>query len=183
MNLWVTGRVDAMVLRPLLHADGGLVVAATANETRPAIWGPRPTGPYTLADAECALEDWDPGAGQRASYGLVDEGRLRAVAGLMVDGPASAEVAYWVPPPERRKGLGRAAVVTLTVLAHDQLGIRRLWLEIEPSNEPSLQLARRAGYEFERRLPMHCRSWLHDDPLRDTWHDCLIWAHTAPRAS
>jgi hypothetical protein len=24
----------------------------------------------------------------------------------------------------------------------------------------------------------HCRAWSSDDPAHDTWHDCLIWAHT-----
>jgi RimJ/RimL family protein N-acetyltransferase len=41
-----------------------------------------------------------------------------------------------------------------------------------------VELARRAGYQLEQRLPRHCRSWVEDDPDRDQWHDCLIFAHT-----
>lgn len=176
----VSAELDGMVLRPLVEADAGLMVDATANEVAPAVWGPRPVGPYSLPDAQRALQAWDPRAGVRASYGLVRGERLLAVAGLMVDGPDSAEVAYWVRPEERRQGIGGKALTALTALGHDRVGLRRLWLEIEPGNEPSLRMARRAGYRFERRLPRHCRTWLHEDPLRDTWHDCLIWAHTVP---
>jgi RimJ/RimL family protein N-acetyltransferase len=184
MYLWLSAQVGEMVFRPLIGADRRLVVEATTNEVSPAIWGPRPSGPYTLADADRALTDWDPSAGQRATYGLIQEGRLVAVAGLMLEAPPdSAEVAYWVPPQVRRRGLGHTAVTTLTASAHTQLGIPRLWLEIDPTNEASLRLARGAGYEFEQRLPMHCRSWLHDDPVRDIWHDCLIWTHTARQTS
>ena len=55
--------------------------------------------------------------------------------------------------------------------------IARLWLEIDPDNTGSLELARRAGYQLEQRLPRHCRAWLAEDPDRDQWHDCLIFAH------
>jgi len=53
----------------------------------------------------------------------------------------------------------------------------------DPANTASQELARRAGYQLERRLPRQWRAWLEDDPARDQWHDCLIFAHTpqAPR--
>jgi hypothetical protein len=56
------------------------------------------------------------------------------------------------------------------------------WRSILPT--ASQGLAHRAGYQLERRLPRHCGAWLADDPDRDKWHDCLIFAHTpeGPRA-
>jgi hypothetical protein len=57
-----------------------------------------------------------------------------------------------------------------------------LWLEIAPGNEPSLRLARRPGYRFEQRIPRHCRDWVSEDAEHDSWHDCLIWVHTAGSA-
>jgi RimJ/RimL family protein N-acetyltransferase len=59
----------------------------------------------------------------------------------------------------------------------------RVWLEIEPGNEPSLRLAQRAGYHFEQRLSQHCRDWSSEDAEQDSWHDCLIWAHVSDQAS
>jgi RimJ/RimL family protein N-acetyltransferase len=183
VDLVFTARLGDMLLRPLLESDAELVVDATAREVEPSFWAPRPAGAYSLADARSALREWDPAGGVRASYGFVQGDRLLAVAGLQVDGPGSAEVAYWVPSEQRRRGYGRGALIALTGAAHDTVGLGRLWLEIEPDNEASLRMARRAGYVFERRAALHCRSWVDEDPARDTWHDCLIWGHTGSRGS
>lgn len=162
-------------LRALVVADAPLVVEATAGETGPAFWGPRPTGPYTSEHAAAALAEWQ---GAQVSFGLLRGDRLLAVVGLMRDGPASAEVAYWVRPEERGRGLATRALCLLTGWAHEN-GLTRLWLEIDPENAASLRVAERAGYVLERHLPSHCRSWLYDDPARDPRHDCLIWTHPA----
>jgi hypothetical protein len=53
-------------------------------------------------------------------------------------------------------------------------------LEIRPGNEPSLRVAQRAGYHFERRLSRHCRDWSCEDAEHDSWHNCLIWTHESP---
>jgi RimJ/RimL family protein N-acetyltransferase len=95
----------------------------------------------------------------------------------MPDGPHSAELAYWVRPEQRRRGIGLRSVEALTGWAHRGGGVARLWLEIDPGNTGSLKLARRAGYRLGQRLPRHCRAWLADDPDGDQWHDCLIFAH------
>ncbi|HEU4424971.1 MAG TPA: GNAT family N-acetyltransferase [Pilimelia sp.] len=163
-------------VRTLTPADTLLLVEATQAETGPALWGPRPAGPYSLADAEAALRAWDP-AGDQVSYGVLRGARLIGALALMVDGPASAELAYWVRPEERGHGVAVRAVQALTGWAHAHAGRTRIWLEIEPGNQPSLGVARRAGYRYERRLARHCRSWTSDDPRQDEWHDCLIWTH------
>lgn len=165
-----------LLLRTLTSQDAPLVVAATAGETSPAFWGPRPAGPYTLEQAVAALADWSPGS-DRVSYGLLRGDRLLAVVGLMRDGRDSAELAYWVRPEERGKGLASRALRLLTGWAHES-GLARLWLEIRPDNAASLRVAERSGYRFQERLPDHCRSWVHDDAARDERHDCLIWVHT-----
>jgi RimJ/RimL family protein N-acetyltransferase len=63
--------------------------------------------------------------------------------------------------------------------AHGQLAVPRIWLEIEPGNEPSLRLAQRAGYRFEQLIAQHCRDWACEDAERDSWPDCLIWVHAS----
>ncbi len=178
MNL--TADIDlgqSLQLRTLTTQDAGLVVEATGAETAPALWGPRPAGPYTLRDAHAALNAWDPDAGQQASYWVVEHGHLLGALGLMLDRPHSAELAYWVRPESRRQGLALRAIQALTRWAHAGPRLDRIWLEIDPGNTPSLRLAGRAGYQYEQRLPHHCRAWTAPDPDHDTWHDCLIWAH------
>jgi RimJ/RimL family protein N-acetyltransferase len=184
MDLTAQLDVGDLRLRTLLLGDAALLVEATRHEQARALWGPRPAGPYSLEDARTALQQWDPAQGEQVSYGVLRADRLVAALGLMLDGPQSAELAYWVRPEQRRRGIGVRSVVALTAWAH-RSGLARLWLEIDPGNTASLELARRAGYQLEQRLPRHCRAWLEEDPDRDQWHDCLIFAHTlaAPRES
>jgi RimJ/RimL family protein N-acetyltransferase len=183
MNLTAQLDLGDLCLRTLLRDDAELLVEATRHEQGRALWAPRPAGPYSMHDARTALQQWDPARGEQASYGVLQADRLVAALGLMLDGPQSAELAYWVRPEQRRQGIGLRSVQALTAWAHRGGGLARLWLEIEPGNTASLELARRAGYQLEQRLPRHCRSWLAEDPAHDRWHDCLIFTHVleAPR--
>jgi RimJ/RimL family protein N-acetyltransferase len=179
MELLVDLDLGDLRLRTLTGRDAALVVEATRVECGRALWGPHPAGPYSPGDARSALQAWDPRRGGQVSFGALQGERLVAALGLMPDGPHSAELAYWVRPEHRRRGIALRTVQALTTWAHTGAGLTRLWLEIDPDNTPSLRLAQRAGYRLERRLPNHCRAWISDDPERDTWHDCLIWAHTS----
>lgn len=100
----------------------------------------------------------------------------------MPDAPGSMELAYWIRPEARRLGIASLAVPAITSWAHGALDVPRIWLEINPLNEPSLRLAQRAGYRYEQRLPQHCRAWSSEDAEQDTWHDCLIWTHLSGQA-
>lgn len=166
-------------LRALTAPDAAVLAEATGEEPGRSLWGPYPAGPYSLPDAQAALAAWDPAAGGQFSLGILRDGRLLGAVGLMPDSPGSIELAYWVRPTERRQGLAARAVLAVTPWAHRELAAARIWLEIEPGNEPSLRLARRTGYRFEQRIPRHCRDWIVADPERDSWHDCLIWVHEA----
>jgi RimJ/RimL family protein N-acetyltransferase len=168
---------DHLHLRALVRDDAALLTEATSGESEPALWGPRPAGPYSLRDARTALSAWDPAAGGQFSLGILRNDRLLGAVGLMPDRPGSIELAYWTRPEQRGHGIAVRAVRAATPWAHRSLAIPRIWLEIHPGNEPSLRVARRAGYRFERRLPRHCRDWASADAERDSWHDCLIWVH------
>ena len=157
-------------IRRLTTADAPLLVEATSNETGRALWDSHPTGPYSLEEARAALAKW---CDKDQSFGMFEGTRLVGAIGLMPDGEDSAELAYWVRPESRGRGLAAEALHNLTNWAHNK-GFRRLWLEIRPDNEASQRVAARAGYMYEQRVPNHCEA-----------HDCLIWTHTetvgAPR--
>ena len=145
--------------------------------------GTRPCGVPVLRDpTRCATRrrrcrhGIPPREGQ-FSIGILDGRQLLGAVGMMPDRPGSAELAYWVRPGQRGQGIAAHAVRATTPWAHRSLGIPRIWLEINPGNEPSLRVARRAGYRFEQRLPRHCRDWACEDAEHDSWHDCLIWTH------
>jgi RimJ/RimL family protein N-acetyltransferase len=168
---------DDLLMRALVSDDAALLAEATSGESAPALWGPRPAGPYSLQDARAALAAWDPAAGGQFSLGVFGDRQILGAVGLMRDCPGSAELAYWVRPEQRGRGIASRAVRAATSWVHHRLAAPRLWLEIRPGNEPSLRVARRAGYRFEQRLPRHCRDWSIQDAERDSWHDCLIWVH------
>jgi RimJ/RimL family protein N-acetyltransferase len=170
---------DDMRLRALAVGDDALLAEATSGEKEPALWGPRPAGPYSLGDAHAALTAWDPSAGGQFSLGILRGPRLLGAVGLMPDSPGSIELAYWVRPEERGKGVASRAVVAATLWTYREFAASRIWLEIEPGNQPSLRVAQRAGYRFEQRISQHCRAWACEDAERDSWHDCLIWVHAS----
>ncbi|GIH15530.1 GNAT family N-acetyltransferase [Rugosimonospora africana] len=167
--------LDDLRLRTLDVRDAGLVVEATRGEPARALWDAHPVGPYSWEDARAALRAWNGGSSGQVSYGVLKDSRLVAAVGLMSSGADVAELAYWVRPEQRHRGIGLRSVRAVTRWAQTDAGLRRVWLEIDPDNEASLRLARRAGYRFDERLPRHCRSWIDEAPERDVWHDCLIW--------
>lgn len=168
---------DDLHMRALVRGDAALLTEATSGETAASLWGPRPAGPYSPGDAQAALSEWDPAAGGQFSLGILCDRQLLGAVGLMPDHPGSIELAYWVRPEQRRRGIASRAVQAATLWAHDGLAVPRIWLEIQPGNEASLGVAERAGFRFEQILPRHCRDWSDEDAERDSWHDCLIWTH------
>jgi len=169
-------------MRALVTEDAALLAEATSRESAPSLWGPRPAGPYSLHDGQAALSAWDPAAGGQLSIGILQGHQLLGAVGLMPDRPGSVELAYWIRPEQRGRGIASRATRATTLWTHRSLAIPRVWLEIEPGNEPSLRVAQRAGYHFEQRLSEHCRDWSSEDAEHDSWHDCLIWAHVRDRA-
>jgi RimJ/RimL family protein N-acetyltransferase len=169
-------------MRTLLGDDAALLAEATRGESAPSLWGPRPAGPYSLLDARTALSAWDPAADGQFSVGILHGQRLMGAVGLMPDRPGSIELAYWIRPEQRGRGIASRAVHAATLWTHRSLAVPRVWLEISPGNEPSLRVARRAGYAFEQRFPRHCRDWTREDAEHDSWHDCLIWVHVTDQA-
>jgi RimJ/RimL family protein N-acetyltransferase len=174
---------DDLHMRALVKEDAALLVEATSAESAPSLWGPRPAGPYSLHDGQAALSAWDPVAGGQFSAGILHGRRLIGAVGLMPDSPGSTELAYWIRPENRRRGIASRAVRATTLWAHRNLAVPRIWLEIEPGNEPSLRLAQHADYHFEERLSQHCRDWSCEDAEHDSWHDCLIWVHVSEQIS
>jgi RimJ/RimL family protein N-acetyltransferase len=167
---WVDAGLGAgLRFRRLTVKDAPLLVEATAGETAPALWGPNPAGPYTLADATTALGEW---SGDQVSFGLVKGDRLLAAFGLM----AEAEICYWTPPIHRRNGYAVIGLRFLATWSHEQAGLEQVWLEIQPGNEPSQRVAERAGFRFDHLAAGHCPTW-ENGHLTGDRHDCLIYLY------
>lgn len=79
------------------------------------------------------------------------------------------EVAYWLLPSARGRGLATRACVAATRWAHE-LGLHRVELEHSTRNPSSARVARRAGFTPEgvrRAANLHA----------DGWHDMQVHAH------
>jgi RimJ/RimL family protein N-acetyltransferase len=167
---WVDAEAGAgLRFRRLTAKDALLLVEATGDETAPALWGPYPAGPYTLADATAALGQW---SAEQVSFGLLKGDRLLAAFGLM----AEAEICYWTPPIHRRHGYAVVGLRFLATWSHEHAGLEQVWLEIQPGNEPSQRVAERAGFRFGHRAADHCPTW-ENGVLTGSRHDCLIYLH------
>ncbi len=57
----------------------------------------------------------------------------------------TAELGYWTAPWARRRGVALTGARLLSEWAFAAFGLRRLVLEIEDGNEPSLRLAEQLG--------------------------------------
>jgi len=101
----------------------------------------------------------------RESADAVGRVGLRALS--LEDGVA--EVAYWVLPAARGRGVARAAVDTLAGWAFDDVGLQRLELRHSTQNARSCRVATATGFTAEGTLRA---SALHSDG----WHDMHLHA-------
>jgi RimJ/RimL family protein N-acetyltransferase len=117
---------------------------------------------------------WDDGSS--AGFAVRDAGTGEAIgfAGfvrLELD-KREGEIGYVVAPVARGRGVGGRAVGLLTRWGFDVLGLERIELRIDPANEPSARIARRAGYRLEGTL----RNTYFKEGIRS---DIDIWARLA----
>jgi RimJ/RimL family protein N-acetyltransferase len=109
--------------------------------------------------------DWAVTEDDGAVIGRMGFRRLELAAGL-------GEVAYWVLPEARGRGVARRALCALTDWAFDRLGLHRLELLHATGNVGSCRVAQTAGFAVEgtlRQLVLHA----------DGWHDMHVHARLA----
>lgn len=81
-----------------------------------------------------------------------DDDRYLGAIVLLTREHEAAELAYLVAPEARGRGLAPRAVELLGDWAFSELGLQRLQLRIDPANDASHTVARRAGYQREGLL-------------------------------
>ena len=161
----------SVVLRP--WADGDVPGVVTAY-TDPDIqrWHCRTVD---ADEAVALIRQWHTGWDDEttASFAVTDpsDGGLLGRVGLReVDLQGGvAELAYWVLPSARGRGVATAAVRMLTHWAFDEIGFQRLELEHSVENTPSCKVALATGFAYEGTLR---GSVLH----ADGWHDMHLHA-------
>ncbi len=140
---------------------GGLVLRAPREDDVPAMVAacqdptlshfiPVPA-PYTRAHAEGFVRGSGAQWGRRnaANFAVCDEtGGLLGMCSLTsIDRlRREAEVGFWVAPGARGRGVARTALGAVTGWAHADLGLARLWAEVEDANLASRRVVAAAGY-------------------------------------
>lgn len=160
---WRDADVPALVAAYSDWAISHWHVRALANERDARAW---------LAERERNREretaiDWaivDP-AGDDVALGRGGLNQINLAEGI-------GEVAYWVAPEHRGRGIAVRATCVLADWAFDELGLHRLGLVHSTRNEGSCRVAERALFRHEGTLREYM---LHDDG----WHDVHLHGRLA----
>ncbi len=113
-------------------------------------------GPFTRQDIANRISRWHEQSQQGGSvraFAVREAGSRRLVGGCVLeirpDDGDVAELSYWIFPPYRRRGYATRSVELACRYAFDDLGVVRMELYIEPTNDASLRVATRAGFRQE----------------------------------
>ncbi|MGH3637535.1 MAG: GNAT family N-acetyltransferase [Mycobacterium sp.] len=168
----------AALLRPWIRDDAAATVEAFDD---PAIrrWHVRRAD--SIDEAHDLIAHWQSGwpKESEANWAIVDadtDGLLGRIAlkGLELH-DATAEVAYWMCPAARGRGLCTRAVVAVSEWAFREAGFHRLELDHSTQNLASCRVAVKAGFREEgirRGAALHA----------DGWHDMHVHARLSSDA-
>jgi RimJ/RimL family protein N-acetyltransferase len=117
---------------------------------------------------------WDDGSAAGFAVRDVVTGDAVGFAGIvqLALDKQEGEIGYVVAPSARGRGVAGRAVELLTHWGLETLGLQRLELRIDPTNERSARIARRAGYRLEGTL----RNLYFKEGLRS---DVAVWSRLA----
>lgn len=158
---------EGLVLRPWLRMDAPEVYTAFQD---PAIQRFHARTAESVEEAGDWVETWGRMwiTGTDANWAVADSrtghvvGRASLRSMLLAQG--LAEIAYWVLPSARGRGIAPRAVAALTAWAFDEIGFHRLELRHSVHNPQSCRVAIKSGFALEgvnRSATLHADGW-HD---------------------
>ena len=146
---------DGFALRPWRAGDA---VSLAANADNRNVWSNLRTRfprPYTLADARTWISRCASGRERGVQLAIDVEGL--AVGGIGVDlvttnSPRTGELGYWLGEDYWGRGIAGNAVRLVCPLAFRKLTLDRLRAIVRSSNEASLRILARSGFEVESKM-------------------------------
>jgi RimJ/RimL family protein N-acetyltransferase len=162
-------RAGDLLLRPWVEADADSLQAAFADPTIQRWHARTIESPQEAVERIVSFnEAWrTETAAHWAVTGPEFVGRIGLRFIDLVEG--FAEIAYWVIPAARGRGVAVRAVAALSEWALDDLGLHRLDIQHSVANSASCRVAEKAGFTYEGTLRS---SALHTDG----WHDMHLHA-------
>lgn len=166
-------RTERLVLRPFRHGDEAAVLA---YRHRADVCRYIPADPMTQASAPAFIAD-------RITATGIDADGDRIVFAVELDGlvigdvlvctgkvaDRQAEVGWVFNPDFHGHGYATEAARELVRLSFDELGMHRIWAQIDPRNTASARLCERLGMRHEAHLRQ-------DMWLKGEWTDSAIYA-------
>jgi len=161
---------DVVTLRPWSREDAGFIADASGDPAIQRYSVPHdrrgyPSPPHSIADAEAMIDGF--AANWRASAATgrpsavafaITEARSGELAGMCgIDDWSDEDVVqigYWLAPKARGRGFATRAVILLTRWLFE-LGAARVCFTIVAGNEPSVEVAHRAGFAYEGTMRSH----------------------------
>ena len=159
-----------VTLRPWSKDDAGFVAAAFVDPAIRRYNGVhdrlgQPAPPLSITEAAALIDEfasnWQAfattGTPTGAAFAITDAVSAELVGCCGVDDWSKADVAqigYWLAPNARGRGFATRAAILLTRWLFG-LGAGRVFLTIVAGNEPSVAVARRAGFVHEGTMPSH----------------------------
>lgn len=126
--------------------DDASAVAAACNDVDIARWIPVPQ-PYTVDEARRYIELtrtwWTDG--ERFVLCIELDGVAVGSVSMRLE-PTGAAIGYWLAPGARGRGLMTRAVDAMAAIATSDLGLREVWIYVQPANRASRAVAERAGF-------------------------------------
>jgi RimJ/RimL family protein N-acetyltransferase len=184
---------DVVTLRRWSRDDAGFIADASGDPEIQRYSVPHdrrghPSPPLSIADAEALIDEfaarWRASAATGRPSGVtfaITEARSGELAGMCgVDNWSDEDVVqigYWLAPRARGRGYATRAVILLTRWLFE-LGAARVFLTIVAGNEPSVEVARRAGFVYEGTMRSH--SVWRDERCDVMWFAALPTESTVP---
>ncbi|WP_327067180.1 GNAT family N-acetyltransferase [Kitasatospora sp. NBC_01302] len=161
---------ERLVLRAPTAADLDAITAA-CQDAEIQRWTVVPS-PYSRADAvffveRLAAEGWRSGRSPIRRVLEKGTGALVGTQSLAARGQGAAEVGFWVATGARGHGCTVEALRAVADRAFTERGLRRLEWVAYVGNEPSLAVARKAGFTLEGTLRSYAAQ-------RGVWRDCWM---------
>ncbi|WP_051965978.1 GNAT family N-acetyltransferase [Kitasatospora mediocidica] len=169
-----TLETERLLLRAPLAEDVD-AIAAACQDADIQHWTVVPS-PYRRADAEYFVHRLAPD-GLQSGANLVwcvlekDTGVLVGTQALVARRPGVAEVGFWTSKETRGRGYTVEAMLALARWAFTERQVRRLEWVAYVGNEPSLAVARRAGFTIEGTLRSYAEQ---RGVFRDSWMGSLL---------
>lgn len=166
-------RTDRLVLRPFRYGDEAAVLA---YRCRADVCRYIPADPMTQASARAFISDRIMATrieadGNRMVFAVeLDDlviGDVLVRAGQLAD--LQAEVGWVFNPEFHGHGYATEAARELVRLSFDELGMHRVWAQLDPRNTASARLCERLGMRHEAHLRQ-------DMWLKGEWTDSAIYA-------